>query len=84
MRLSYHDQLKREWGKAVKAGNELAARYYTENIGTTSACVSFERWIGSQAGQNWQKRIEAEQQLTRDQQIIMYDVRQGEANWRQI
>ena len=52
-KLSYEDQLHRKARRAIKAGNESEARYYLQNIGTTSACVSYERWIGSQAGKNW-------------------------------
>ncbi len=55
MKLSYHDQILREMRKAAKRKDEAAMRYYSEAVAWV-ACVSFERFRNSWAGQNWMKR----------------------------
>lgn len=58
MKLSYQDQLKRKLRAAVRRGDEDAAAYYAENMSGV-ACVSWERFRGSWAGQQWLKKRRA-------------------------
>jgi hypothetical protein len=54
-KLSYADQINREFRKAAKRRDNAAMQYYAEASGSV-ACVSFERFRGSWAGQNWLRK----------------------------
>lgn len=50
VRESYPDQIRRAFRKAAKAVDAPAMLYYEQRM---NACVSFERFRGSWAGQQW-------------------------------
>ena len=58
--LTYNEQLQLQIRKATKQKNFLAVLYYSERLGTTSACASWETFKGSAAGQEWIKKHQAE------------------------
>ena len=51
--LSYTENLERLVRRASRKRNHLEAKYYSGNIGATSACVSWERYRSSWAGLRW-------------------------------
>lgn len=57
MQLSYEDKIKREYNKAMKRRDKAAALYYSQQF-ANSACVSWERFKESWAGQEWLKKFQ--------------------------
>ena len=55
MKLTYQDAIARKIKRALKQGDTLKARYYQERV-NVAACVSYEQFIGSWAGQEWLKK----------------------------
>lgn len=55
MKQSYSDQIYALWRKAVKDKDELKAKYYSERM-DGCACVSYETFIRSWAGEQWIKK----------------------------
>lgn len=55
MNETYREKMIRLAKRATRKGNTLEARYYQERIDGT-ACVSYEQFIGSWAGQEWLKK----------------------------
>ncbi len=53
--LSYKEQITRLFRQAAKRRDEAAMQYYGEAFSGV-ACVSFERFKGSWAGENWLKQ----------------------------
>lgn len=54
-KLSYQDQIKHLWRKAYKDKDAAALLYY-ERAATYHACVSYETFVKSWAGEEWLKK----------------------------